>query len=180
MSSHDGPDPANPAEFRQVLGRVPTSVAVISASVDGAPVGVSVGSFTSVSLEPPLVGFFIALSSTTWPRIEATGGFCASILSSSHEEVSRLFATPGADRFGGSSWHVGAHGRPVITGSVASFDCDIESTVACGDHSLVLGRVQAMESREPAGACHPLLFWAGRYAAAAPIGEASSDWGARR
>ena len=97
-------DLSSPERFRAVLGRVPTSVAVIASSDSDGPVGVSVGSCTSVSLDPPLVGFTIVHSSTTRPRISMAGRFCASVLRRHQEPVSGLFATSGADMFGGCEW----------------------------------------------------------------------------
>jgi flavin reductase (DIM6/NTAB) family NADH-FMN oxidoreductase RutF len=162
MTPHPSPstfDPTSSADYRALLGRVPTSVVVIASMDEEGPVGLSVGSFTSVSIEPPLVGFFIARSSTTWPRIAATGRFCASVLSRSQDEVSRLFATRGADKFGGCRWEQNAAGLPLITSCTAWFDCAIDTIVDSGDHVLVLGRIGAMGS----GVGGPLVFLGGRY-----------------
>src|SRR4051794_7764276 len=114
MSDATSFEPDLPAHYRQVLGRVPTSVAIIASTNGGGPVGVAVGSFTSVSLDPPLVGFLIATTSTTWPAIEATGGFCASVLHADHEQICRLFATRGADKFAACEWTSAPSGRPII------------------------------------------------------------------
>lgn len=129
--------------------------------MDGSvPVGVVVGSFTSVSLDPPLVGFFIADTSTTWPVIAPSGGFCGSILGADQEGVSRLFAARGADKFGGCRWRPSPNGRPIIDGAVAWMDCSIEQTLPAGDHRLVLGRIEAMATSD---GDEPLVFLGGRY-----------------
>lgn len=165
-------DPYVPADYRHALGKVPTSVAVISSMTGPTPVGVSVGSFSSISLQPPLVGFFIASASTTWPSIEPTGGFCASILSKEHEVLCRVFATKGADKFAGRTWLTAPSGRPIIDGAVAWFDCSIQSTVPLGDHALVVGLVDAMGAVDE----DPLVFLGGRYGRVAELGRKDNDW----
>lgn len=166
-------DPLDPAAYRSVLGRVPTSVAVIAALRDGAPVGVSVGSFTSVSLDPPLVGFFIARSSTTWPHLEEAGGFCASVLASEQVELCRTFARPGADRFGACTWTPSPSGRPMIDGATAWIDCDLDQVVDAGDHLLVLGAVRSLHL---ADGSEPLVFLGGQYGAVALATQGGLGW----
>lgn len=91
--------------FRRVLGQLPTGITVITAvGTDGAPVGMTCNSFTSVSLDPPLVLFCVARTSTTWPRLDAAGSFCVNVPASHHDEVSGRFATRGPDRFAGLRW----------------------------------------------------------------------------
>src|SRR6185312_8898721 len=99
MSDPDviGPDAAS---FRSVLGHFATGITVITAMDGDEPVGLAANSFTSVSLDPPLVLFCAAKSSTTWPRIERAGHFTVNVLDEHQEPISRIFATPGADRFG--------------------------------------------------------------------------------
>lgn len=142
------------------MGRLPTGVVIVAGMAGGEPVGVAVGSFTSVSLDPPLVGFFIADTSSTWPVIAPSGGFCASVLGADQEAVSRLFATRGADKFAGCGWRPSPSGRPIIDGAVAWVDCSIEQTLPAGDHRLVLGRIQAMAASD---GDEPLVFLGGRY-----------------
>src|SRR3546814_18417465 len=94
----DGPpaDPTSSTDCRNVMGRLPTGVVIVAGMVGGEPVGVAVGSFQSVSLDPPLVGFFIADTSSTWPVIAPSGGFFASIMGAAREVVSRHSAQRGA------------------------------------------------------------------------------------
>lgn len=166
-------DPRNPGHYRSALGVVPTSVAVIATLTEDGPVGVAVGSFVSVSLDPPLVGFFIADSSSTWPRIRPTGGFSASVLSSTQEATCRVFATRGADKFAECAWSDAPSGRPVIDGAVAWFDCEIESVSTAGDHDLVLGRVDAMHVDPDTDA---LVFMGGSYGQAVPFPPQPNEW----
>ena len=115
------------AHFRQVLGHFPTGVTVITAATDDGPVGLAVGSFASVSLEPPLVAFFAGKGSSSWPRIEATGSFCVNILAEAQEEVCRRFASKEPDKFAGLGWHAAGSGSPLLEGVLAWIDCDVAS-----------------------------------------------------
>jgi 3-hydroxy-9,10-secoandrosta-1,3,5(10)-triene-9,17-dione monooxygenase reductase component len=148
------------ATFREVLGYYPTGVCVITAmGADGAPVGMVVGSFTSVSLDPPLVGFFPATQSGSWPQIAAAGHFCVNVLSSDQTALCRQIASPG-DKFAGVDYTVSLHGLPVLDGAMAAIECVLESVSPAGDHLLVLGRVLGLEARRDAD---PMLFFRGRY-----------------
>jgi flavin reductase (DIM6/NTAB) family NADH-FMN oxidoreductase RutF len=149
------------SEFRQALGHLPTGVTIIASMLEGEPVGLSVGSFFSVSLDPPMVGFCAARSSTSFPTVRETGVFCASILAADQEAVSRVFASSGADKFRGLGWHAsGDSGSPVVADALAWIDCRIASIVEAGDHVLVLGDVVHLEvTRETA----PLVFFRGGY-----------------
>ena len=103
------------ASFRTVMGHYPTGVCVITGlTPDGIAVGLTVGTFTSVSLNPPLIGFFPDKKSTSWPLIGASGQFCVNILASEQESVCRAFAVKGGDKFSQFQWSPSA-----ITGSPA-------------------------------------------------------------
>jgi 3-hydroxy-9,10-secoandrosta-1,3,5(10)-triene-9,17-dione monooxygenase reductase component len=127
--------------FRAVLGHVPTSVAIVAGVVAGVPWGLSVGTFVPVSLEPPMVGFFVDRKSTSWPRISPVGAFCVSVLAADQVELSRRFAISNSDKFSGVPWHRAPSGHPVIEGSVAWVDCALGVETEAGDHVFVLGRV---------------------------------------
>lgn len=148
--------------FRQVLGHYPTGVVVATAtSPDGVPVGMAVGSFTSVSLDPPLVAFLPDKSSSTFPKIRTAGAFCINVLAGDQEGVCRAFAARGADKYAGVPWRPSpGTGSPVLEGAVAWIDCDIEDVVEAGDHYIVLGRVRDLAT---AGEPDPLLFFRGGY-----------------
>ncbi|KKW93654.1 MULTISPECIES: flavin reductase family protein [Sphingobium] len=148
--------------FRRVLGHYPTGVCVVTAVEDGqVPTGMVVGSFTSVSLDPPLVAFFPAKDSQSWPRIEKVGKFCVNILASDQKPLCQQFAVKGGDdKFAGVTHRVSANGSPILDGVVAWIDCQLEAVHEAGDHYIVLGRVIALEVETPG---KPLLFFQGGY-----------------
>jgi flavin reductase (DIM6/NTAB) family NADH-FMN oxidoreductase RutF len=146
--------------FRNVLGHLPTGVTVVTAHHPGGPVGMSSNSVTSVSLEPPLILFCPAKTSTTWPKIHQAGAFCVNIFAAHHEEASRQFSRVGVDRFAGVSWHDRPTG-PALDDAVAWIECTIDAEYEAGDHLIVVGAVRHLEVRE--GAPDPLVFFRGRY-----------------
>lgn len=149
------------ATFRKVLGSYPTGVCAITATgADGQPIGMVVGTFTSVSLDPPLVGFLPDKSSSTWPLIEATGRFCVNVLGSDQQATCRSLAARGPDKFAGVEWATSRLGTPEIAGCIAYIDCSIDQVVEAGDHWFVLGRVEAMDVARDED---PMLFHRGRY-----------------
>jgi flavin reductase (DIM6/NTAB) family NADH-FMN oxidoreductase RutF len=154
------------ATFRRVLGHYPTGVCVVTAiEPDGASTGMIVGSFTSVSLDPPLVAFFPDKSSTSWPRIARAGKFCVNVLASDQQELCRRFAAKGGDKFAGISHRLSTNGSPVLDNVVAWIDCTLEAVHGAGDHFIVLGRVRELDI---ARADQPLLFFRGQYGNFAP------------
>ncbi len=150
------------AALRHVLGHYATGVVVLAAVEDGRPYGLAANSFTSVSLDPPLVSFCAALSSTTWPRLRRAGQFSVSVLAEHQEEVCRTLARKGADRFAGLTWTTTSAGLPVVQDALAVLQCRIEAVHPAGDHELVLGRVRACQVGPPNA--RPLLFFRGAYA----------------
>jgi 3-hydroxy-9,10-secoandrosta-1,3,5(10)-triene-9,17-dione monooxygenase reductase component len=149
------------AHFRNVLGHFGTGVAIItSIEDDGQPCGMAVQSFSSLSLDPPYVFFAPAKTSTSWPRIKATGKFCANVLSEDQEELSRNFAVSGGDKFANVAWHETGNGTPVLDGVLAWIDCEIEAEHDAGDHSIVIGRVLELDVERDG---RPLLFFRGGY-----------------
>lgn len=152
----------DPAHFRHVLGHHATGVAAITAvTPEGEPVGMAVTSFTSVSLDPPLVAFCPDKGSSTWPRIERAGRFCVNLLARDQEGICRSFAARGADKFAGVDFAVSGNGVPVLAGALASIECTIHEVVEAGDHWIVLGRVLALEA---SAGREPLLFFRSAYA----------------
>jgi flavin reductase (DIM6/NTAB) family NADH-FMN oxidoreductase RutF len=148
------------SRFRHVLGHFATGVTVITAATDDGPVGLAVGSFSSVSLDPPLVGFFAGKGSSSWPRIQAAGHFCVNILGEQQEEVCRRFASKEADKFAGLGWTPAGSGAPILDGVIAWIDCDLGDVVEAGDHYLALGAVRELEVSHDGP---PLLFFRGGY-----------------
>ncbi|WP_375476299.1 flavin reductase [uncultured Jatrophihabitans sp.] len=163
-----------PESYRSVLGQYPTGVCVVTAdSPDDGPSGMVVGSFTSVSLDPPLIAFYPAKSSTSWPKIEAAGSFCVNILAADQEEICRIFSAKTADKFVGVRHHPTPEtGSPIIDDVVAWIDCDIELVQDAGDHVLVLGRVRQLDIEAPR---LPLLFFQGGYGRFSPHSLATAD-----
>jgi len=148
------------AKFRQVLGHFPTGVTVVTARTPDGPVGMAIGSFTSLSLEPPQVLFCAGKQSSSWPRIRATGTFCVNILAEDQEDVCRVFASRAADKFAEVGWRRSGNGSPIIDGSLAYIDCRIDGVIESGDHFIVIGGVQDLEVLHEGG---PLVFFRGGY-----------------
>jgi len=149
------------AHFRQVLGHFPTGVTVITATgSEGRPAGFAVGSFFSVSLEPPLVGFAAGKGSSSWPGIRAAGAFCVNILAEDQEAVCRQFSSKVDDKFAGLGWTPASSGSPKLADVLAWIDCDIEAIHDAGDHELCIGRVRELKVERENG---PLLFYRGGY-----------------
>lgn len=144
MSSSNETDPRH---FRTVMGHLPTGVVVVAGrSSSGELAGVTIGSFVSVSLEPPLAGFFISSGSPSWQKIAETGRFCASVLGVDQEEWCWRFARESESRFEGVPHTIGVNGSPRIIGSVAWIECDVEQVTRAGDHDFVLGKVTTLEA----------------------------------
>lgn len=147
--------------FRDVLGNYPTGVTVVTAIAgNGQPAGMAVGSFTSASLDPPLVAFLPDKSSTSFPKIRTAASFCVNVLAADQEQICRAFAMRGADKFAGVCWTPTSSGAPRLDGVAAWIDCDFESIAETGDHYLVLGRVRELHAP---GDRRPLVFFRGGY-----------------
>lgn len=153
--------PIDASRFRKVLGHFPTGVAVITGvDVDGKPAGMAIGSFSSVSLDPPLVAFMPDKSSSSWPKFKDSGHFCVNILGSDQEDVCRTFAVSGGDKFATLPWHPAGSGSPILDGVLAWIDCDIEVVHEAGDHFIVIGGVRELDV---ASTAMPLVFFQGGY-----------------
>jgi flavin reductase (DIM6/NTAB) family NADH-FMN oxidoreductase RutF len=157
--------PVGQAEFRRVLGNFASGVAVVTAAAaDGetGPAGFACQSFSSLSLDPPLVAFMVGRTSTTWPRIARAGAFCVNVLAAHQGELCRGFAVSGADKFAGVAYDAApASGAPRLTGTLAWIDCTIHAVHTGGDHLIVVGRVDALGASDEDRA--PLLFHKGRF-----------------
>jgi 3-hydroxy-9,10-secoandrosta-1,3,5(10)-triene-9,17-dione monooxygenase reductase component len=149
-----------PEGFRAVLGHVPTPVVVVTAMGDDGPLGLAIGSFTSVSLDPLLVGFFPARTSGSWAAMRGVGSFCVNVLADDQHDVCRTFATRGADRFAAVGWRPAPSGAPVLDDAVAWIDCALHQELDAGDHLLVLGLVTALDLTRDVPA---LVFHRGDY-----------------
>ncbi|WP_427004870.1 flavin reductase [Pseudarthrobacter sp. H2] len=161
------PTVGDPMAFRNVLGHFPTGVVLITGIADdGEPVGMIVGSFTSVSLDPPLVGFLPAVTSYTFKRLRTASSFCVNVLAADQEDVCRRFAGRTENKFDSVPWTVSPSGAPVLEGVVAYIDCTFESVDDAGDHHIVVGAVQELQVCRPVA---PLLFFQGGYGRFAPM-----------
>ena len=151
----------DPGHFRTVLGHYPTGVCVVTGcNVDGKASGLVVGSFTSVSLDPPLVAFFPDKSSSSWPQVRDCGHFCVNVIGDDQLELCKQFASKGGDKFTGVAHRLSPRGMPVLDGVVAYIECLLHDEIDAGDHTIVLGKVQHLQV-ERGG--EPLLFFNGRY-----------------
>jgi flavin reductase (DIM6/NTAB) family NADH-FMN oxidoreductase RutF/DNA-binding IclR family transcriptional regulator len=154
-------DPKDAKHFRRVLGHFPTGVAVITGiDGEGKPGGLAIGSFSSVSLDPPLVAFMPDKSSSTWPKLRESGHFCVNILGADQETVCRTFAVSGGDKFAELSWRPADSGSPILDGVLAWIDCDLDVVHEAGDHYIVIGRVRELDV---VGTAFPLVFFQGGY-----------------
>lgn len=158
----DVPVAFDSAEFRKVLGHFPTGVTVVAAVHEGRPAGLAVGSFFSVSLEPPLVGFCVGKSSSSWAVVRQAGHFVVNVLSDAQVPISGQFASKAPDKFEGLDWTPAvSNGGPRLAGCIAHIDCEIHAVHDGGDHDIVIGRVLALDVAD--GDDGPLLFFTGRY-----------------
>ena len=157
--SHVAPGVAR--EFRDVLGRFASGVTIVTAATGSGPVGMTCQSFSSVSLEPPLVMFLPAKTSRAWPAMRTAGHFTVNLLASDQEALSNQFAAKGVDKFAGVSWEPApSTGAPRLDGSLAWIDCTIHAVHEAGDHYIVLGRVQELVV---GAAEEPLVFYRSAY-----------------
>ncbi|MER9253541.1 alpha/beta fold hydrolase [Mesorhizobium sp. M0598] len=143
-------------EFRRALGSFLTGVTIVTTiSAEGEPRGFTANSFTSVSLEPPLVLVCIAKRALGHSAFSTSRGFAINILSEDQKAHSGIFASKAADKFAAVSWQPGRTGNPLIDGSVAMFDCGMEQLVDAGDHSILIGRVRdfSHNGAQPLGYC---------------------------
>jgi 3-hydroxy-9,10-secoandrosta-1,3,5(10)-triene-9,17-dione monooxygenase reductase component len=158
--SPDVPRIVDPGAMREVLGHFASGVTVVTALTAEGPAGFTCQSFSSLSLDPPLVAFAPARSSQTWPALRAIGRFCVNVLAEGQDAVSQNFARSGVDKFTGVPWSPSAHGSPVLDGVVAWIDGELWAEYDGGDHSIVVARVLDLGA-DPER--RPLLFHRGSY-----------------
>jgi flavin reductase (DIM6/NTAB) family NADH-FMN oxidoreductase RutF len=150
----------DPGELRRALGTFATGVTVVTTiDGEGAPRGFTANSFTSVSLDPPLILVCLAKTAASCPVFEAAESFAINILAEDQKEVSAAFASRGLDRFASVGWSGRATGSPVLDGVVAWLDCHMHEVVDAGDHTILIGRIVAYDYT----ASSPLGFCRGAY-----------------
>jgi len=150
---------ATAAEMRRVLGSFATGVTVVTGMGVEGPVGFSCQSFASVSLEPPLVLFCPAHTSRSWPLIRDSGRFCVNVLAEDQEDLCARFATTGADKFGGLTWHETEWG-PSLDNVLSTVMCDVRDVHEAGDHDIVVGHVRELVLHREVP---PLVFYRGTF-----------------
>ncbi|HEV7370956.1 flavin reductase family protein [Arenibaculum sp.] len=152
----------DPREFRAALGCFATGIAVATARpAQGAPVGITINSFASVSLDPPLVLWSIARTATRFAAFRDAGHFAVNVLREEQRELSVRFSGPADDCWDGIAVERWTTGAPVIAGSLAVIECATESVYEGGDHLILVGRVLRLASDRGG---RPLVYFAGRYA----------------
>lgn len=152
--------------FRETLGHYPTGVAVVTAiGEDGNPAGMVVGTFSSVSMDPPLVAFFPTKTSASFAILRNAPAFCINVFASDQEPLCRQLATGGAAKFDGVQWRPGPLGSPVLDGAVSWIECTYAEIREAGDHFVVLGLVHEFAVQR---STLPLLFFQGGYGRFSP------------
>lgn len=145
----------DPARLRKAFGVFPTGVVAVAAAIGGRPTGLAASSFTTVSLEPPLVSFSVANTSKTWPDLRDAERLGVTVLADHHGNVCRQLAGPVAQRFDGVSITTSEHGAVTLDEGIARFDTSIYREVEAGDHVIVLLELHAVEHPEVG---EPLVF----------------------
>lgn len=146
--------------FRDVLGQYASGVTVVTTVRHGVPIGMTCQSFTSVSLDPPLVAFLPMKTSRAFAAIRHSRRFCVNFLSADQSELSNRFASLAEDKFADVDWEPTEHGTPRLAGTAGWVDCSVHAVHEAGDHYLVIGRVDALGRGETS---QPLLFHQGKY-----------------
>ncbi|MEU5871385.1 flavin reductase family protein [Glycomyces sp. NPDC047369] len=155
-----------PGVFRSLFRAHPAGVTVVCADPGTGPAGFTATSLTSVSLDPPLVSFAIANTSSAWPAVRESASLTVNFLAADQHAVATRFATSGIDRFQGTSWSRLETGEPVLADAPAHLRAVVTDRIAAGDHHIVL----ALVVDAAAGGDHdPLVYHAGGYCAAAPL-----------
>lgn len=147
--------------FRAACARFTTGITVVTTTDGhGRPHGLTVNSFTSVSLDPPLILVCLGLRNSLLGHFRSSG-FCAvNILAADQQDLSRRFASPSEDRFAGLPWQPGKLGAPLLAGTLAHFECSTQQLIDLGDHVVLVGLVGHADYRDG----DPLLYFNSRYA----------------
>jgi 3-hydroxy-9,10-secoandrosta-1,3,5(10)-triene-9,17-dione monooxygenase reductase component len=147
----------DPGVMREVLGHFASGVTVVTALTEDGPIGFTCQSFSSLSLDPPLVAFAPSRTSRTWPRLRDIGRFCVNVLAEGQDDVSRTFARSGEDKFTRVRWTSSPHGSPVLEDVVAWIDGELWAEY---DHTIVVARVLGLGAHPDR---RPLLYHRGTY-----------------
>ena len=145
----------DPRTLRDAFGAFPSGVVAVAASVKGQLTGIAASSFTSVSIDPPLVSFSVASTSSTWPLLHEADRLGISVLADHHDSVCRQLAGPREERFTGLPFKVTGNGAVLLDEAVATYDCSVHQEVVAGDHLIVLLEVHEVGGGDGE---HPLVF----------------------
>jgi 3-hydroxy-9,10-secoandrosta-1,3,5(10)-triene-9,17-dione monooxygenase reductase component len=157
-----------PRRLRDVFGTFATGLTVITSSTAQGPAGFTCQSFAALSLDPALVTFSPARTSTTWPVLRDAGSFTVNILPAEHQHLAAQFARSGADKFAGAGHTYSPLGNPILDDALAWIDCELHAEYDGGDHTIVVAAVRHHSARQDA---QPLLFFKGRYVELAATGR---------
>lgn len=153
----------DPREFRDTVGCFATGITIITTRQDdGAPVGLTANSFTSLSLDPPMVLFCLDNNVASFDAFQAGGHFAVNILSEKQQDLSSRFAKSGPEKWDGVAFDSGDTGCPILPGSLACMECRVSSINEGGDHVIVVGEVLRLERAQEDAM--PLLYYRGGYA----------------
>ena len=167
--------PLDPRALRSAFGTFMTGVTVVTAQgKDGEPRGFTANSFTSVSLDPPLILVCLANSSQNHDALVQADGFAVNILAEAQVEVSNTFARPVTDRFATVGWRTGPQGSPILDDVSAWFDCSMHKTVDAGDHVILIGQVEAFDSTATPGLGYARGAYVSPSAAANALGRSTN------
>ena len=150
----------SPQQLRRVFGAFPSGVTAVAALVDGAPTGITASSFTSVSLDPPLVSICVAHGSRTWTLLREVSHLGVSILSAAQERAGRQLGARGSERFAGLAWRATSDGAVLLEGASGWLDTSITQQVRAGDHDIVVMAVHDLDADHD---LRPLVFHASQF-----------------
>jgi len=171
-----GAEPLSPNSLRDAFSSFATGVAVVSASTPQGPIGNTVSSFNTVSMEPPLVLFSLKRAARSFEAWQTADAFAVNVLTSEQADLSRRFAQQRLDKWEGVATRAGHYVcAPIIEGSLAVFECMVWARYDGGDHLIIVGQVQGWDRRS--GRAGPLLFFGSDYHAVAPLKTASGSEG---
>ena len=154
----------DPNRLREAFGSFLTGVTIVTTvDGDGTPAGFTANSFTSVSLDPPLLLVCLGRTADCFDAFAAADKFAVNILAADQQDLSNLFAQENVEKFTGVGLRENPTGSPILRDSCAWFDCELERQLDGGDHIILLGRVRALGNEQ----CEPLGFFAGHYVAIA-------------
>jgi flavin reductase (DIM6/NTAB) family NADH-FMN oxidoreductase RutF/DNA-binding MarR family transcriptional regulator len=169
-----GSPSGNTDAFRRALGHFSTGVTIITAESNGERAGITANSFSSVSLDPPLILWSVKKSSTSWPIFAASSSFAINVLAADQASLAAQFARSGTDKFKDVDWKSGSSGAPLLANVTAQFECSRRIEHEGGDHLIVVGEVTNFVRYDR----RPLVFTQGRFSTAIDnAGAAEQDIG---